>query len=213
MALSARSASRRPLGCVAGVAVPLAQGRSPPPRLCLRRRHAAARCCLTSDLGPPWPLVPYAAGRRLGGVQPPSPPRAVGAGRARSVRVPLGRCPSAGPAVAELSRAAVSVASAGFGRPGRPGQLGNLEAWCALPLFGHTTPLVPAAHPRHAKRVTAAECGRSRLQTSPAPATCARARPLARLRVTPQDNASLAQPAPGQGPCHGSRGQSGSQHR
>ena len=63
--------------------------------------------------------------------------------------------------------------SARYGRPGRPGQLGNREASCALPLSGHTTPMDQAAHPRHAKRVTAADCGRSRLQTPP-PATRAR---------------------------------------
>ena len=73
MALSARSASRR-IGHVAGVAVPLAQGPGPPARLSLRRRQAAARCCLTADLGPPWPRAPRAAGHRFGGVQHPSPP-------------------------------------------------------------------------------------------------------------------------------------------
>ena len=95
----------------------------------------------------------------------------------------LCRCPCIGPAVAELPRAALSVASAGCGWPGRQG-VGGLEASCALPLSGHTTPMVPAAHPRHAKRVTAAECDRPG-----------------------EDSASLWHPAPGFA-CHGSHGQS-----
>ena len=84
------------IGRVAGGSVPLARGLGPLPRLGLRRRHAAARCCLTADLGPLWPRVPRAAGRRLSGVQHPSPsPRplcrcgsgAVGTGPPLSVRV------------------------------------------------------------------------------------------------------------------------------
>ena len=149
----------------------------------------------------PWPLLPSVVRCRPLSLAPPS------VARCRPLSLPL-----IGPAVAELPRAAVSdPPQAAAGQPAQG--VGNFEASCALPLSGHTTPMVPAAHPRHAKRVMAVDGGRSRSKTFPAPATRARPRPLSRLRVAPQDNASLWQPAPGQGPCHGSHGQSGSQHR
>ena len=196
MALSARADSRRPIDRIAGVAVPLAQGPGPPPRLRLHRRQAAARCCLTADLGPPSPLVPPAAGHRLGGVQPPSPPRSVGAGQRpakalASLPPSVARCrplslPLIGPAVAELPRPAMSdppQAPVGQAAQG----VGNREASCALPLSGHTTPMVPAAHPRQDNPGTAADCGRGRLQAVPPQrqrlplATRARPRPLSRV--------------------------------
>ena len=204
---------------VAGVAVPLAQRPGPPALLRLRRRHAAARFCLTADLGPPWPSCPPTPLDVASAASSPRPPpRSVGAGRALSVRVPLCRCGSAarqGPGLASAlccplpPSVAVPASDQRWPscpgrpcpilrtlRPPSPPRASAIEASCALPLSGHTTPMVPAAHPRQGKPVTAASCGRSRLQPRP-PAT--RATPsVSRLQAVPtKDNASLWQPAPG----------------
>ena len=81
--------------------------------------------------------------------------------RCRPLSLPLNR--TSGGRAAQGGR---GRSSAGFGWPGRPGRRRS-KASCALPMSGHTTPMVPAAHPRHAKRVTAAEGGRSRSKATP----------------------------------------------
>ena len=98
--------------------------------------------------------------------------------------------------------------SARYGWPGRPGQFGNREAWCALPLSGHTTPIAVAAHLRQGNPVTAAKAAPAGDKDSPAPSTRARPRPLSRLHERPPRHCLLWHPAPGQGPCHGPHEQS-----
>ena len=166
-----------------------------------RARVQAARAGASSTR-PPTPALSVRVGRcrygspSVGAGQRPAkalallPPSVGGVppsvARFRPLLLPL---PWPGPAVAELPRAALSdPPQAAAGQPAQG--VGNLGVVCP-----------PAVRAHHAD-------GPGR---APAPGQACHG---CLMRPVPiKANASLAHPAPGRGPCHGARGQSGSQHR
>ena len=195
------------------------------------RRPRDAACRRISGRRGPVPPAPLDVASAASSPRPH--PRSVGAGRALSVRVPLCRCGSAasqGPGLAAAlcrGRSALccplppSVAAPDRTSGGRAAQGGPVRRLRRLRLArpprasavvrrrapsrcpGTPRRMVPAAHPRHAKRVTAAKCGQSRSKT-PSPSNPRQVKAPVTVASNPaRQRLPLATPRQAQAPVTG----------